>query len=186
MSKYLIPFPVVGEAYAGQEFGYFVALEAGRIVSAQATTSFAPSGDDFTCDLISSTGVEQGLVATIPDGEYDEPTTFATPLTVTIGQIFRCKVLTAGAATGVLVNYVFEPTTVTSSTADSATVATADYDTVAPTTDNLCSCADPDNPDLGREYSAPVAPSNELPTWTVAGGATISFVDDEPVGTLDT
>lgn len=185
MSKYFVAFRPDGETTDDQVFGYFVAPEAGSISLVQVSATWAPAGGDFEADFVDGSGTELGFVFTIPDGELDEQTTFSPELGLDAGDVIRVKVLTASAATGVTVNALFESTA--TSTSDSVTTTVADgLEYVAPTTENLCGCTDPTNPDLGRDYSQPVTPSLELPTWTVNGGATISFVDDEPVSTADT
>lgn len=59
------------------------------------------------------------------------------------------------------------------------------FEPTAPTTDNLCSFSDPTTRDPGRDWPIALAPGCEAPTFTAVGGSTISFVDGEPVATLD-
>jgi hypothetical protein len=54
-------------------------------------------------------------------------------------------------------------------------------DPIEPTTQRLCGdFTEPENPDVGRDYSAPIVLSCEAPAETVDGEAEVVFVDDEP------
>lgn len=92
-----IPQPFFGNAVDEQEFGFFYAEVATRIVGMLITAQNAPTGADLTVDLTKA-GVEQSKVGTLTAGSNYQRSAFASPLDLAAGENVRLKIKTIGSS----------------------------------------------------------------------------------------
>ncbi len=113
LEKVIAPIGWSGGSSLNQIFGAFYAPYDGQIVRAYASLTTAPGSSGVTIDITDSGGATQSRTLNVPSGSFVASTVFASPYTMSIGNMVRLKftgvnVVTPGS--GLQYNLVYEAT----------------------------------------------------------------------------